>query len=282
MPAIPPSQNFPLQYQAFLQGADLFAHQTQPAFLPFTTAAPAPLSAAVLEQWSTTISPRLVLGKRVEYFLQYYLEQQPYLQILTHNLQIIQEKKTIGELDFLYYNQQEKQHYHLEQVYKFYIYYPTKGRDLEHWIGPNNKDSLVEKLDKLQQKQFPLLQHPATQAQLQELGISTASILPQLSFKAALFMPWQEPFPAHSSLNPACCKGYWLTWKAFQQEDWEGAQFYVLDKKDWGIAPLAGVEWLNLPTATAQIELWLAKQKAPLCWVRTAGGDLLSFFVLWW
>lgn len=280
--SIPSHQNFLQQYQAFLQGADLFAHQVQPPFLPFTTTAPAPLSPTVLAQWPTTISPSLVLGKRVEYFLQYYLEQQPQLQVLTHNLQIIQEKQTIGELDFLYYNKKEEQHYHLEQVYKFYIYYPTTGRDLEQWIGPNNKDSLVEKMDKLQQKQFPLLQHPATQAKLQELGISTSSILPQLSFKAALFTPWKESFSSSSSLNPACWRGYWLTWEAFQQEDWGGAQFYVLDKKDWGIAPLAGVQWLSLPIAAAQIELWLAKQKAPLCWLRTASGDLLSFFVLWW
>lgn len=277
-----PSENFLQQYQAFLQGGDLFAHQAQPTFLPFTTALPTPLDTAILEHWQRVIPPRLVLGKRVEFFLLHYLEQQPHLEVLTHNLQIIQEKLTLGELDFLYYNKEQQQHYHLEQVYKFYIYYPTEGEDLEHWRGPNNKDSLVEKLDKLSQKQFPLLQHPATQAQLQALGIPTDNILPQLSFKAALFTPWQQPFPSDSSLHPACWKGYWLTYEAFLQQDWQDCLFWVLDKKNWGIAPPVEESWLSLQEARVAIKSWLDRERAPLCWVKTREGKFLQFFVLWW
>jgi len=50
---------------------------------------------------------------------------------------------------------------HLEIIYKFYLYDPSIGlTQLDHWIGPNRRDSLVKKLTKLKQKQLPLLYHP--------------------------------------------------------------------------------------------------------------------------
>jgi hypothetical protein len=273
----------PHQYQGFLQQADLWEQHAAPPYPTFITHQPAPLHPQQLQQWQNEIPPRLVLGKRVEYFMHYYLQQQAHLSILTHNLQIIEQKRTIGELDFLYYNKNEQQSYHLEQVYKFYIYWPSaEQQDLEAWIGPNKKDSLVQKLDKLHRRQFPLLHHPATQAILQQQGITTPNIQAQLSFKAALFTPWQMPFPSHSSLNPACWQGYWLTWEQFTQQDWTGHQFFVPDKKDWGINPASNTTWWDAATVFPVIEQWLNKKKAPLCWTKNKNGIYQSIFVLWW
>ncbi|MGH1335376.1 MAG: DUF1853 family protein [Aureispira sp.] len=274
---------FSAQYQAFLQQPDLFEQQENALYTSFSTHSPLPLTAAIIQHWQTVISPRLVLGKRVEYFMHYYLQQQQHLEILTHNLQIIHEKQTIGELDFLYYNKEEQQSYHLEQVYKFYIYFPTAtSTDLESWIGPNNKDSLVQKLKKLKNRQFPLLHHSATQAILHQKGLSIPTMLPQLSFKAALFTPWGTPFPTTSSLNPACWKGYWLTWTMFLQENWTSTQFFIPPKQDWGRLPSSSTTWLSAATAIPIIEQWLARQKAPLCWIKMNTGAYLQLFILWW
>ena len=62
-------------------------------------------------------------------------------------VKIIVDKITIGEIDCLieYLNK----YIHLEIVYKFYLYdeHINTG-ELDHWIGPNRKDSLVFKLNK--------------------------------------------------------------------------------------------------------------------------------------
>lgn len=272
------------QYQGFLQQPDLWQEHSTPPYPTFITNQPTPLKAAQIHQWQAQMPPRLVLGKRAEYFLYYYLQQQQDISILTHNLQIIQEKRTIGELDFLYYNKKEQQIYHLEQVYKFYIYFPDdEQQGLEAWIGPNRKDSLAQKLDKLRSRQFPLLHHPATQATLQQQGIDTSNIQPQLSFKAALFTPWPTTFPSYrSNLNPACWQGCWITWDVFFQKNWNGAQFFVPDKKDWGMDPASNTTWWDDATAFPIIEHWLNRLKAPLCWVKMKHGLYVSIFVLWW
>lgn len=277
-----PNQRLPQQYQAFLDLPDLFEHHPNPPYLPFVTT-PLPLNATIVAHWQATIPPRLVLGKRVEYFLHYYIQQQAHLEIRTHNLQIIREKQTIGELDFLYDNQQEEQGYHLEQVYKFYIYWPDEKRpNIERWIGPNNKDNLVQKLAKLRTRQFPLLHHPSTQALLLQKNITTTNRTPQLSFKAALFTPWEQPFPTESALNPACWRGHWLTWDSFLQQNWEGAQFFLPEKQDWGCTPTPELSWLDWEAAILAIKSWLERQKAPLCWIKTATGAYQQLFVLWW
>ena len=215
--------------------------------------------------------------------MHYYLQQQAALKVVAHNWQIIADKRTIGELDFLYYHQQTQQYYHLEQVFKFYIYWPVGTRSpIECWIGPNNNDHLVQKLCKLQERQFPLLQAPPTQALLAQQGLPTNNIQPQLSFKAALFTPWGQPFPKDSALNPACWRGYWLTKDDFARRDWSNAHFFVPEKQDWGSAPKQQRVWCGYEQIQPIVQRWLERQKAPLCWIKTAQGEFLQLFILWW
>jgi len=62
----------------------------------------------------------------------------------------------VGELDCLILR--DKKPIHLEVIYKFYLYDASVGdTEIAHFIGPNRKDSLIEKLTKLQEKQLPIL-----------------------------------------------------------------------------------------------------------------------------
>jgi hypothetical protein len=179
-------------------------------------------------------------------------------------------------------NTEQQQIYHLEQVFKFYIYYPAAGTDLAAWIGPNNKDHLVQKLEKLYQKQFPLLRAAATQALLQQKGIVTPNIQPQLSFKAALFTPWGAHFPTDNSVNSACWRGFWLAWAVFLQQNWKEHQFFIPSKQNWGTTPTQQTTWYSLSELLPVATSWLARKKAPLCWVKTPAGTFLELFLLWW
>ena len=112
-------QRFTYQYEGFLKGQDIRAIPSQIVFPPLLTNSTTLPSKITLDTWQKTISPRLVLGKRVEHFMSYYLKNHSQYKILTQNIQVFNEKTTIGELDFLIQNSLTQEVIHLEQVYKF-------------------------------------------------------------------------------------------------------------------------------------------------------------------
>ena len=102
------------------------------------------------------LEKRIRLGQLAEQFVFNQLDTCESIELLAENIQIQKDKQTLGELDALL--KVDNQPIHLEIVYKFYVYDDTLGNtELKRWIGPNRKDSLVEKLTKLQDKQLPLL-----------------------------------------------------------------------------------------------------------------------------
>ena len=132
------------------------------------------------------------LGKLVEEFVFYQLKQQNSIKWICDNLQIQCGKQTIGEIDTLYY--WNNSIIHLEIAYKFYLY-DTLGnynRPLAYWIGPNRKDSLLYKLEKLKSKQFPLLHNELTKPHLEAYNINPKNVTQQLCFKAQLFLPYHQ------------------------------------------------------------------------------------------
>ena len=95
-----------------------------------------------------SIDENLRLGKYVERLVSFELSQQENISILAENVQIQKDKRTLGELDCLLLKNNKP--IHLEIIYKFYVYDESVGNnETDHFIGPNRKDSLIEKLTKL-------------------------------------------------------------------------------------------------------------------------------------
>lgn len=221
---------------------------------------------------------KLRLGKLVERFVCHQLSDHDSYTILAENVQIQDGKKTIGELDALLLMKNEP--IHLEIVYKFYLYEPDEGNDeLSHWIGPNRKDSLIQKLYKLKQKQLPLLYHPQTLVLLDNLSLDRTKIKQQVLFKAQLFLPLDYPKIVCSNLNPDCIKGFYITKNELHR--FETAKFYIPEKINWLMEVDRDVNWLNYEAFTSEVTEWLDKKLAPLCWLRM-NGVLRKFFVVWW
>ncbi|QTD38020.1 DUF1853 family protein [Polaribacter batillariae] len=87
------------------------------------------------------MNENLRLGKYVERFVSFQISQENNIEILAENIQIQQEKRTLGELDCILLK--DNKPIHLEVIYKFYLYDATTGAsEIEHFIGPNRKDSL--------------------------------------------------------------------------------------------------------------------------------------------
>jgi hypothetical protein len=221
---------------------------------------------------------KLRLGNYVERLVSHELLQDNSIDILKENVQIIANKTTLGELDCLLLKNQQA--IHLEIAYKFYLYDPTVGDSfLEHWIGPNRRDSLLLKLHKIKEKQFPLLYSEECQLLLEELQLNAKDILQQTFFKAQLYLPFQTEIPSQD-FNSGCFYGYYI--RRQQLNLFADAKFYIPRKLDWLITPHTQVDWMNVEAARDRISEFHQKNSAPLCWIKQPNGEIHKVFVVWW
>ncbi|MDC1161846.1 DUF1853 family protein [Tenacibaculum sp.] len=221
---------------------------------------------------------KLRLGKMVERFVSFELAQNTSIRILCENIQIQQEKRTLGELDCILLKNNTP--IHLEIIYKFYLYDSSVGNtEIEHWIGPNRRDSLIKKITKLKEKQLPLLYHLQTQPLLNELNLKTNKIQQQVYFKAQLFVPLND-ISNHSCVNTNCIEGFYIY--PDRLKEFNNCKFYIPNKHNWLTKPHVNVNWLNFHEFKLQLQVFLIEENAPLCWLKKTNGEFIKFFVVWW
>jgi len=221
----------------------------------------------------------LRLGHLVERFVSNELKSNPSIDILAENVQVKQHKITIGEIDCLLLHNHAP--IHLEIIYKFYLYDESVGNsELEHWIGPNRKDSLIEKITKLKNKQLPLLYKPETAALLANLKLDINTIQQQVYFKAQLFVPLQlRGFPLRL-VNNNCIQGYYLRYSDLDRLN--NHQFYIPSKLDWLTQVYPDVAWLDYNEGLKIITTSINQERSPLCWIKDENDMLQKIFVVWW
>ena len=225
------------------------------------------------------IDANLRLGKYVERFVSYQLSKDNSIKTIAENIQISKNKITLGELDCILLKGEKP--IHLEIIYKFYLYDASLGKDsLQHWIGPNRKDSLVEKLDKLQQKQLPLLYSKECLEYLESINLNVKDIEQQVYFKAQLFVPFRMNTAIESSINKDCIVGFYIHQEELSQ--FKNAKFYIPSKKDWLIIPHTNIDWLHYKDFVRESSTYLQRQFSPLCWIKTNTGELKKIFLVWW
>ncbi|WP_299665272.1 DUF1853 family protein [uncultured Polaribacter sp.] len=225
------------------------------------------------------INENLRLGKYIERFVSYQLAQDLSVEIISENIQIQQEKRTLGELDCIVLRDQKT--IHLEIIYKFYLYHASVGEtEIEHFIGPNRKDSLVEKLSKLKEKQLPLLYSDECSAYLSTLNLNAKNMEQQVYFKAQLFVPYANLNIQLKQLNLDCIVGFYINQKELKQ--FSNCKFYIPNKKDWLVIPNQNVPWLNYTDFNQKSNDYLERQFSPLCWLKKQNGEIKKFFLVWW
>lgn len=221
----------------------------------------------------------LRLGQMVEKIVSKLLKSSVNYKVLHENVQILQGKLTIGELDFILENNVTKELIHLELAYKFYLFDPAISKNpIENWIGPNRKDSLKEKLEKLQTKQFPLLYKPETKKQLSNIAIDT--VAQKLCLLASLYIPYGCKTNFDANYTNAI-KGYYLSFETFSQMDHTEKLYYLPTKKEWGINPSEHTTWAELQYVEKEILKKVTEKHAPLCWLKHK-DSYEAFFIVWW
>ncbi|TPV33436.1 DUF1853 family protein [Paucihalobacter ruber] len=220
----------------------------------------------------------LRLGKRVEYFALSNLSQQSQIEVIANNIQIQRNKITLGEIDALLMI--NNQPVHLEIVYKFYLFDNNFGEGLKAWIGPNRKDSLIEKLNRLKNHQLPLLYQPETVDVLVENNIDVAAIEQKVLFKAQLYLPEDFELTNFDGLNKDCVAGRFI--HCDELVKFQDCKMYIPTKHNWLVIPHVNVDWLTFDKANTSILDLINKQFSPLVWVKQPTGVIKKYFVTWW
>jgi hypothetical protein len=231
---------------------------------------------------SLNIPERLMLGKRAERYFSEWIKQSQKYDLVAENIQVIEEKQTLGEFDFIVRRKSDQQLIHVELVYKLYLFDPNvNGTEFQHWIGPNKKDRLDYKLDKLSNHQFPLLFHDAAIAKLSDLNVDTDGIEQQVLFLANLFVPLGNEVQ-FNEVNEDAIEGKWMNLHQWEQTFDSQTLFAIPPKTDWFSKKLEAIEWLSKERAREMILSHHEQQRSPLVYSKDENGAQRRDFVVFW
>ena len=235
---------------------------------------------AIPSHYDASISNSLMLGKRAERFLSFHIQQHPNYEILAENVQIVHEKETIGELDFLL-KHSEIGLIHLEMACKFYLYNPEATTIHKIWCGPNNRDFLSHKKQKLMEHQFPLLQDVRTQQVLHDLNISSDAYTQMLLFQNFCFLPAQYE-GTQDGVDNTNNAGTWMNQDTFESLSFDRELFFFPKKTNWLVDPMYNREWHLLDAIKPKVQAELKNRNSPMLWVLHPDGRTERWFVVWW
>lgn len=209
-----------------------------------------------------------------------YLNHSKNYKLLSANLQVQAETETLGELDYIVRNLKTNEVVHIELACKFYLYDKnTKVWEEERWIGPNRKDSLYEKLQKIKLKQFPILHADKTIQTLRKLNVEIPSVQ-ELCLKAFLFIPKEMPAQEFPINYQNCIVGHWIRLEDFYKED-ETALYAIPDKKEWLLPPDQLLQWHSFSEMRLEVEKKIEINRSPLIYKKTQ-YSIERFFIVWW
>ena len=228
------------------------------------------------------IPERIRLGHKMEHVFEQLIGHCSDWDVVAKNLLIDRNKERLGELDFIIHNRLGNEKYHIELAYKYYIINPEITEPIHRLMGPNKRDMFFTKLEKLKNKQFPLLFSDELKMQLQELAVETKIVKQQVCFKTQLFVPYQKKHVSIRPLNKNCIVGSWIHFDDFNTPEFKNHEYYIPYKQEWVIAPQPNRAYNTHYETLLDINLRMLKENAPMLWVRKPDETIEKLFVVWW
>lgn len=196
-----------------------------------------------LQHWLKQKETRL-LGIYFESLLAFWIEHLPDKVLLAQNLVVGQPGLQIGEFDLLFKDKEWDQVVHWEAAVKFYLRF---GEADDLWLGPNPRDSLQKKLNKVFNRQLRLSEHArGRQALLSKLGAD--KVVSQAFIKGYLFYPrssdWQTSKVVADGISSQHLRGWWCRYKeiAAQLTSLEQGRRWLLPLRLERLAPILEVD----------------------------------------
>lgn len=227
------------------------------------------------------IKERLPLGKRIERFFEFYITQSKNYELIKNNIQIINDKETLGELDFIVFDKRRQKYIHVEHIYKYYLYDTAFENEIDRFIGPNRDDSFVKKLDKLKYKQLPLLYKNEAKKYLEDLGIN--SFEQRVCFKGNIYVPINFLNKEIPIIDNSCIKGFYIKYKEFlNQKYFKEFEYFLPPRDDWVIDCSTNEIWNTFDEVLDEIKFILNHKKSTLVWLKNKKENTTqSFFITW-
>ena len=182
--------------------------------------------------------PSRRLGYYFEHLVAFWLQQRLAGEFFASHVRVFEQKRVLGEFDFLFTQDDSYVLQHWETAVKFYLQFMHNDGEIL-WYGPNARDRLDIKLDRVFNHQLRLSDSPQGKALLQEKGFQTVQA--QTFFKGYLFYPvtrnWRQPASLPDIIAPDHLKGWWTTASQLQLPDSEvNDRWRVLPRLEW-LAP---------------------------------------------
>ncbi|MGB7327198.1 MAG: DUF1853 family protein [Rubripirellula sp.] len=222
--------------------------------------------------------PRRV-GRYFEKLVLYWLTHVRKVSAITHALPIRAGKTTLGEIDFLFRDEDDQLN-HLEVAIKFYLYQPDHPVDGSHFVGPNRRDTFERKMDRIFSHQLPLSRTHVEGVQVRQAIV-----------KGRIFYSNEFDSPTHypNRLANGHLRGGLLHRHEFEDTDrFSGAVFGFLTKPFWLSSQTMTEDddrILDLSEFTAELANRFASDPTPVLASRLVGRDGVMmeterFFVL--
>ncbi|MDW6001485.1 DUF1853 family protein [Vibrio mangrovi] len=180
---------------------------------------------SVTSDVSLSENPNQRLGLLYQSICSALFTSSPMYTLTAEEVQITDNGKTLGAIDFIAKNQQTSQQEHWEVAVKFYLLHHG------YWFGPNAKDRLDIKLRHMLTHQLPLSAHPTVLQQYPQWQVTSHHLLMQ----GRLYInPYaDEPIPRDCLghlLNQTQIQGRWCYHSQFHQIN---EPLYSLERHQW-------------------------------------------------
>lgn len=185
------------------------------------------------------------LGIYAETLLGFALRNFSEFQVLGSHRSVYEDRRATGEFDFVLRMEGLPIAQHWELAVKYFL---LRERDLERvpsakphdFVGPNGRDSLGNKIHKMQDKQLLLGQTAAGREALEALGL--AEVEPRILSRGCLFYDWnwyRTKIDLPDFVSDAAIRGWWCP--SNELGDWvssrpSGLQYAWLRRPNW-LAP---------------------------------------------
>jgi len=173
------------------------------------------------------------LGRIAECLIGFWIERAERFELLARNLAVRESGRTLGEFDLVFLDRREGVLVHWEMAVKFYL----RRRDGSEFLGPEGRDTLSRKVDRVFGHQLGLGATPAGQAAL--AGLYKGRMVSRAFVKGWLFHP-DDPGPESDQVNPRHQRGWWRTLDEFRRKVLpDGRRYCVVERDSWIVGTLA-------------------------------------------
>ncbi|MCI0504969.1 MAG: DUF1853 family protein [Gammaproteobacteria bacterium] len=178
------------------------------------------------------------LGYYFEELVAFWLQQRIAGNYFESHVRVFEQKRALGEFDFLFTTGNNDTLVHWETAVKYYLYFKTEHEKICGY-GPNPDDRLDIKLNRIFNHQLKLGSFPQALKLLEQIGFK--SVKAQAFFKCYLFYPvnsqWWKPPKLPDYLAPDHMKGWWTRINRLElPKTASGQRWIMLLRLEW-LAP---------------------------------------------